>query len=66
MPPVIVPSVQLKVLAALAVSATAGLVPLHVDAVVAVVTIGVGLTVTVIVVGKPVHDPTVETGVTMY
>ena len=47
--PVIVPIVQVKVLAALAVKLIFGPVPLQVDAVDAVVTAGVGLTVTVIV-----------------
>ena len=47
--PVTVPIVQLKVLAAEAVSEIFGLVPLQVTAVLAVVTAGVGLTVTVMV-----------------
>ena len=45
-PPVLVPSVHANVLGTLADSATLGLVPLHVLAVVAVVTDGIGLTVT--------------------
>ena len=48
MPPVIVPIVQLNVLATLAVKLILGPVPLQVVAVVAVVTAGLGLTVTVI------------------
>jgi len=48
MPPVIVPIVHAKLLGALAVNVIFGLVPLHVAAVLAVVTAGVGLTVTVI------------------
>jgi hypothetical protein len=47
--PVIVPTVQVKVLGALAVSKMFGPVPLHVAAVDAFVTTGVGFTVTVIV-----------------
>jgi hypothetical protein len=47
--PVIAPTVQVKLLGALAVNAMLGLVPLHVTAVLAVVTTGVGVTVTVIV-----------------
>lgn len=49
MPPVMVPTVQLKVLAALAVRPMLGLVPLQIAVVGAVVTTGLGLTVTVIV-----------------
>ena len=64
-PPVIVPIVQLKVLAALAVSDILGLVPLQIDAVLAVVTLGIGFTVTVIVVGEPAQEPTVDVGVTI-
>jgi uncharacterized protein Usg len=45
----IVPTVHVKLLGALAVNAMFGLVPLQVLAVLAVVTAGVGLTVTVIV-----------------
>jgi hypothetical protein len=47
--PMIVPTVHVKLLGALAVNAMFGLVPLQVLAVLAVVTAGVGLTVTVIV-----------------
>jgi hypothetical protein len=49
MPPVTVPIVQVKVLAALAVNAMFVAVPLQIAAVFAVVTAGVGLTVTVMV-----------------
>jgi hypothetical protein len=49
MPPVIVPMVHANVLDAVAVSEIFGPKPLHVDAVLAVVTEGVGFTVTVIV-----------------
>jgi hypothetical protein len=48
-PPVIVPTVHVNVLAALAVNAIFVAVALHIVAVLAVVTTGVGLTVTVIV-----------------
>jgi hypothetical protein len=48
-PPVIVPIVHAKVLAALAVKEILVAVALHIAAVFAVVTAGVGLTVTVIV-----------------
>ena len=49
MPPLMVPIVQLNVLAAVAVSAILVADALHIAAVFAVVTAGVGLTVTVIV-----------------
>ena len=64
--PVIVPSVHAKLLAALEVKAIFGPVPLHVLAVVELVTAGVGLTVTVIVVGEPAQLPVVDVGVTIY
>lgn len=48
-PPVMVPTVHVKLLGALDVSAMFGPVPLQVAAVLAVVTAGVGFTVTVIV-----------------
>jgi len=63
--PVMVPIVQLNVLAALAVKLMLGLVPLQVLAVAEVVTAGFGLTVTVIVYADPVH-PDVDVGVTIY
>ena len=47
--PVIVPTVHVKVLAVLAVKAMFVAVPLHMEAVLGVVTTGVGFTVTVIV-----------------
>jgi hypothetical protein len=47
--PEIVPTVHVNVLAAVAARAIAGLVPLHVAAVFAVVTAGLGFTVTAIV-----------------
>ena len=49
MPPVIVPTVHVNVLAALAVNAMFVAVALQIVAVLAVVTTGVGFTVTVIV-----------------
>ena len=64
--PVFVPSVQAKVLAALAVKLRLGLVPLQVEADVALVTAGVGFTVTVILVAIPTHEPAVDVGVTAY
>jgi hypothetical protein len=48
-PPVIVPTVHVNVLAALAVNPMLVAVALHTEAVFAVVTAGVGFTVTVIV-----------------
>ncbi len=65
-PPVIVPMVQVKLLAALAVKETLLPAPLHIVFVEAVVTTGIGLTVTVIVVAAPAHVPVVDVGVTMY
>jgi hypothetical protein len=59
-----VPIVHVKLLTTLAVNAMFGLVPLHVTAVLAVVTTGVGVTVTVIVYGSPAHVPVVDVGVT--
>jgi hypothetical protein len=58
--------VHVNVLGALAVKAIAGLVPLQILAVAALVTAGVGLTVTVMVNALPIHDPVVEVGVTRY
>ncbi len=66
-PPVTVPTVQLNVLGALAVSAILVAVPLQIVAVLAVVTTGLGLTVTVIVYGDPAQPGVaVEVGVTIY
>jgi len=64
--PVLVPSVQAKLEAAEAVRLMLGPVPLHVLAVLGVVTLGAGFTVTVILVAEPTHEPTVEVGVTAY
>lgn len=64
--PVIVPTVHVNVLAAVAVKAMFGLVPLHVDAVFSVVTVGLGLTVTVIGYTTPGQLPVVDVGVTRY
>jgi hypothetical protein len=65
--PVIVPTVHVNVLAALAVKAMFVAVPLHIVAVFAVVTTGVGFTVTVIIYGAPGQaGVAVDAGVTMY
>ncbi len=64
--PVLVPSVQLKLLGTLAVNATFGPVPLQIVAVVPVVTAGIGFTVTVMVKAAPAQEPDVEVGVTRY
>ncbi len=65
--PVTVPTVQVNVLAVVAVSDILGLVPLQIAAVLAVVTTGTGLTVTVIVYGAPAHPGVaVDVGVTIY
>jgi hypothetical protein len=67
MPPVIVPTVHVNVLAADAVNAILVAVALQIVAVLAVVTTGVGLTVTVIVYGVPGHaGVAVDVGVTIY
>jgi hypothetical protein len=66
MVPTLFPRVQLKLLAALAVSAILGLVPLHTVAVVALVRAGRGFTVTVIVDAGPTHEPDMDVGVTWY
>jgi hypothetical protein len=64
--PVIAPTVHVNVLVAVAVRAIAGLVPLHVLAVLGVVTAGFGLTVTIMLYGAPGHDPVVDVGTTIY
>lgn len=64
--PVIVPTAHVNVLDAVAVNEIFGPVPLHIDAVFAVVTNGVGLTVTVMVKGTPAQPPVEEVGVTIY
>ena len=66
-PPVIVPTVHVKVDAALAVNAMFVVVALQIVALFAVVTTGVGLTVTVIVYCGPGHaGVAVDVGVTRY
>lgn len=65
-PPVIVPIVQVKVLAKVAVKPIFVVVPLQMVAVFTVVTAGAGLTVTVIVKGVPAQDPAIAVGVTKY
>jgi hypothetical protein len=62
--PLFVPNVQLKLLAALAVSERFEPAPLHIVAVAAVVTTGMGFTVTVIVYAAPAQEPEVDVGVT--
>ena len=64
--PVIVPIVHANVLGTLAVKPIFGPVPLHVFAVLGVVTAGLGFTVTVIVYGEPGQEPVVDVGVTRY
>jgi hypothetical protein len=66
MPPVIVPMVHVNVLGTVAVKLMLGPVPLHIVAVLAVVTTGAGFTVTVIVKGTPGHEPVVAVGVIIY
>ena len=61
--PVLVPSVQAKVLAALAVNVIFGLAPLQIVDVFEMVTVGLGFTVTVIAVGLPTHEPFEVVGV---
>ena len=65
-PPVIVPTVQVKVLATVAVSPIFVVPPLQIVAVFAVVIFGVGLTVTVMVYAAPAHEPVVAVAVTRY
>ena len=64
--PVMVPKVQLKLLAALEVNAILVEAPLQILLVAALVTAGVGLTVTVMVVEEPTQEPVLEVGVTTY
>lgn len=65
MPPVTVPTVQVNVLAALAVRLMFVEAPLQREKVDAVVTTGTGFTVTVTVKGLPVQEPDVEVGTTI-
>jgi hypothetical protein len=65
--PVIVPTVQVNELAALAVNAMLVVLPLQIVAVLAVVTTGFGFTVTVIVYEGPGHAGlAVDVGITIY
>lgn len=67
MPPVMVPTVQVKLLEAVAVKAIFVVPPLQIAAVFAVVTTGLGFTVTVIAYGAPGHaGVAVDVGVTIY
>jgi hypothetical protein len=65
-PPVTVPTVQEKLLGALAASVMFGEVLLQIAAVAGLVTAGLGLTVIVIVNGAPAQLPVLEVGVTIY
>ena len=65
-PPVILPKVQVKLLAILEVRAILGLVPLQLLAVAALVMAGDGLTETVIMKAGPTQLPVIEVGVTRY
>ena len=60
------PIVHAKLLETLAVKAILGLVPLHVVAIVLLLTDGAEFTVTVIVEGFPTQLPVVEVGVMIY
>src|SRR2546429_386826 len=64
MEPVLVPNVQVKVLATFAVRLTFMATPLQLACVVKVDTLGLGFTVLVILVAEPTHEPTVDVGVT--
>jgi hypothetical protein len=65
-PPVIAPTVQLKLLAVLAVRAILVEAPLQILFAAELVTTGIGFTVTVIVRALPIHEPPVDVGVTIY
>jgi hypothetical protein len=65
-PPVIVPTVHVNELGALAARVILGFVPLHADTNAGLVTTGLGFTVTVIVNGAPTQPPVVDVGVTIY
>ena len=65
-PPDMEPMVQAKELGAEAFNDIPGPVPLHIVAVLVVVTAGIGFTVTVMVYGSPSQFPVVAVGVTIY
>ena len=65
-PPVTVPTVQVKLLVIEDVRLIFGLVPLQMKVVGGVVTVGAGLTVTVREVEGPAQTPVCEMGVTIY
>jgi hypothetical protein len=65
-PPFIAPTVHVKELDALEVSAMFGLVALQIATAAGLVTAGVGLTVTVIVKGALAQFPVIDVAVTMY
>lgn len=62
--PLMVPTVQEKALGAEESKEILVLVPLHIVAVLAVVTVGAGLTVTLIVEAVPEHTLAIDIGVT--
>jgi len=62
-PPVMVPSVQAKLLGALEVKDIFGPFPLQSVAVATLVKAGIGFTVTVMVVADPTHEPVFDVGV---
>ena len=65
-PPVTVPNVQEKLLAALEVKEIFGLIPLQAFTLALFVTTGMGFTVIVTVAGDPAQEPAVDVGVTIY
>jgi len=66
MPPVIVPTVQVKVLGTLAVNPRFAATPLHLLAVAELVTEGIGFTVTVMVYTVPEQEFVVSVAITRY
>ena len=64
--PVLVPNVQLKLLAAVADNAIFGLVPLQMVTAEALSKAGTGFTVTVIVEAAPAQEPDMDVGVIRY
>jgi len=63
-PPVIAPTVHVKLLAAEATKLIFGPVPLQVEAALLFIITGIGFTNTVMVNGAPLHDPELAVGVT--
>ena len=64
--PVLLPTVQLKLLGTVEDNEILGLLPLQVVAVAVLLTIGIGFTVTVIENVFPTQLPILEVGVTIY